>query len=225
MGSRSRNASRRTARSVSDAVSSAGEGLGAMASRTSDTAGDLASSAADTVSGVAGAASRMLGAAGETVSASASGAVEAASSAYRSAADMAASAGRRAPRAASRVQQQISELGDRYPLLLGAVTLAVGAAVGGSLRLTEGEQRLMGPLSDQLKQRAREMAGEQFSYAREAAEHFAGELGAQLGGDAEDKSADFETVIGGGKPAVASTTGDSTGPGAPGGARSPTYPL
>jgi hypothetical protein len=85
------------------------------------------------------------------------------------------------------------------------VSLAVGAAVGGSLRLSESENRLMGPASDRLKQRAKGMADEQLGLAREAAEHFASDLGSQFGTDQrqsqpQDTSADFETVIGGGQP-------------------------
>lgn len=198
--------------SVSNMASAASDGLNDVAGRASDIAGrasdvasDLASSAAETVSGVASAASRIIGAAGGTVASSASGA-------YRSAADLASSAGRRAPVAADRVQQQISELGERYPLLLGAVSLAIGAAVGGSLRLSEQENRLMGPLSGKFKQRAMEMANEQFVVAREAAQHFAGDLGAQLGSSpSRDQSADFETVIGGGKPAVTGASGNGQG--------------
>ena len=201
---------------------STGAGTRRVVSRASERAGDGASSATDTLSGAAGAAGRVVGAAGETVSSTASSAyaaaTDAASSVYRGAADLAASATRRAPEAAGRVQQQISELGERYPLLLGAVSLAVGAAVGGSLRLSESENRLMGSASDRIKQRAREMAGEQFGLAREAAEHFAGDLGmpfgtaGRTGTPPQDTSADFETVIGGGKPAVTRTTGNGGEP-------------
>jgi hypothetical protein len=145
--------------------------------------------------------------------------------AARSAADAAYSAARRAPQAPAYVGDQIAELGERYPLLLGAVSIAVGAAVGGALRLSEGENRLMGPLSDRLKERAREAADEQYHLAREAAEHFAGELQTRFAGDApsgngqdtdpgRDRSADFETVLGGGQPPVAggAQTGSSKAP-------------
>jgi hypothetical protein len=180
-----------------------------LADRASESVGSLASSAADMASGVAGTASRALGAAGEAVTSSASSAYGAASSAARSAADVAYSAARRAPQASAYVGDQVAELGERYPLLLGAVSMAVGAAVGGALRLSESENRLMGPLSDRLKQRAWEAADEQYHLAREAAEHFAGELQTRFAGDAgngedKDRSADFETVLGGGQPPVGS---------------------
>jgi hypothetical protein len=112
------------------------------------------------------------------------------------------------------VQRQLSDLGERYPLLLGAVSLAIGAAVGGSLRLSESENRLMGPTSDRFKQRAREMADEQLGVAKEAAEHFASDLGTHIrsAGQPQDPSADFETVIGGGQPAAAARApGDGQG--------------
>jgi hypothetical protein len=193
----SRSAQSRPAR---DTGSSEREGV---AGRLSETAEGVAASAADLASGVASTASRALGAAGDAVSSTASGAYGAASSVARSAADVAYSAARRAPRAPAYVQDQISDLGERYPLLLGAVSIALGAAVGGALRLSESENRLMGPISDRLKQRAREVADEQYGVAREAAEHFAGELQTRFaGGNGQDQSADFETVLGGGQPPV-----------------------
>jgi hypothetical protein len=71
----------------------------------------------------------------------------------------------------------------------------------------------MGPMSDMLKQRARELADEQFGMARDAAEQFAGDLSSQFGAGqrqepGQDTSADFETVIGGGQPEVATTGPD-----------------
>ena len=125
------------------------------------------------------------------------------------------------------MQRQLAELGERYPLLLGAMSIAIGAAVGGSLRLSESEKRLMGPASEKLKQRAREMADEQFGLAKEAAEHFTGELQTLLGtnGQPQDPSADFETVIGGGQPPAARAAGDGGTSGTAGGSRAPTPSL
>ena len=178
------------------------------ASARGETGEGFAASASEIASDVAGSASRALGAAGDAVASSASSAYGAASSVARSAADAAYSAARRAPQAPVYVGDQVAELGERYPLLLGAVSIALGAAVGGALRLSEGENRLMGPLSDRLKQRAWEVADEQYGLAREAAEHFAGELQTRFtgDGDGQDRSADFETVIGGGQPQATSQT-------------------
>jgi hypothetical protein len=201
VSSRSGAAGRAGSRAAGERASSERQERNA-AGRVSETTESVASSAADMASSVAGTASRALGAAGEAVSSTASGAYEAASSAARSAADLAYSAARRAPRATGYVQDQVSELGERYPLLLGAVSIALGAAVGGALRLSESEQRVMGPMSAKLKQRARDLAGEQFELAKEAAEHLTGELQSRFGGNGQgqDQSADFETVLGGGQP-------------------------
>jgi hypothetical protein len=199
-GSRHGGARSAPSRSAADTASSGREGV---AGRLSGTAEGVAASAADLASGIASTTSRAIGAAGDAVSSSASSAYEAASSVARSAADVAYSAARRAPRAPAYVQGQISDLGERYPLLLGAVSIALGAAVGGALRLSESENRLMGPISDRLKQRAWEVADEQYGVARQAAEHLAGELQTRFaGGNGQDQSADFETVLGGGQPPV-----------------------
>jgi hypothetical protein len=49
------------------------------------------------------------------------------------------------------------------------VGLAVGAALGGLLDPTEAENRMLGEASDRLKQRAREMVGEQYEQIIDAA--------------------------------------------------------
>jgi len=93
-------------------------------------------------------------------------------------------------------------MGRRYPFLLGAIGLSVGAAVGGSLRLTGTEKRVAGPLSGTVMRRVREAADERFADIRDTADHVATQLRTELAGrpEAEDMSADFETVLGGGKP-------------------------
>jgi hypothetical protein len=182
-------------------ASSAGDRFGDLTERAGDISDDIASSAADAASNVSRSASRAVDAAAEAASAAGSRAYRAASSAYRSAAETAYDVGRQAPRTASWLGEELSELGTRYPLLLGAVTLAIGAALGGSMRTSERENRLMGSLSDKLRQRAWDAADEQFDRAKEAAGAVADRLHAQFGPEERvDRSADFETVIGGGKP-------------------------
>ena len=66
------------------------------------------------------------------------------------------------------LQRGIVELGE-YPLLVAALGLAVGAALGGSLPPTETENRLIGETSDSLKRQAREMANAQFAEMTDAA--------------------------------------------------------
>jgi hypothetical protein len=118
-------------------------------------------------------------------------AADAASGAYRSAAD----AGRRGAEFSRRAAGQIGDLAQNYPLLLGAIGVALGAAAGLAMRPTESEDELVGRYSDALKERARSLAGEQYQEVLGAAEALADGLSTP-GGDA----ADWETVIGGGAP-------------------------
>jgi hypothetical protein len=191
---------REMADATSEMASSAGEGFGNLAERAGNVGADVASTASDTVSAIGRAAGRALDAAGEAASAAGAGALRAASSAYRSTTDTAYEVGRRAPRTASWLGDEFAGLGTRYPLLLGALSLAIGAAVGGSMRPSERENRLMGPLSDRFRQRAWDTADEQFGRAKEAAGAVADHLRSQINPERPDTSADFETVIGGGKP-------------------------
>ena len=133
-------------------------------------------------------------------------AAEAASTAYRGAAGQAAYAGRRTADLATQVADQVSDLGRNYPLLLGAIGIAAGAAVGLAMRPTESEDDLIGPYADSLKARARETFSEQYQEvmgaAEDLAEAFAGRGGDSEGGQSPGAApaADWETVIGGGAP-------------------------
>ena len=92
----------------------------------------------------------------------------------------------------------------RYPLLVATLGLSLGAVVGGSLRLTDAERGLAGPLSREVKKRALDIADERYGEFVESAEQLAGSLKARLGAETEPKdlSSDFETVLGGGPPPV-----------------------
>ena len=67
-----------------------------------------------------------------------------------------ASARRYGRRAKESAFQALSE----HPLVLGAVGLAVGAALGGALPPSETEDRLMGKTGDRLQRRAAEAGRE-----------------------------------------------------------------
>ncbi|WP_336490057.1 hypothetical protein [Methylobacterium nigriterrae] len=158
-----------------------------------DAATKLTSSAADMVSDVSDAAGRVMGSGDSRSAASASSTSQAARGVRRN-----------EPQFGGRLNDEISRMGESYPLLLAIVGLAAGAVVGGSLRLTEAEQRAMGPYSEAAKRRVRRAADEQYAQLKEAAERVAADL--QNRGAArpetEDQSGDFETVLGGGKPAA-----------------------
>ena len=128
---------------------------------------------------------------GDSVSGAADRVGEAATSAYRATADAAGSAaesiGSGASAAAQRVTEagrgardQLGQFGDstrqglgwlvrEQPLVLGAIGLAVGAAVGALLPGTDAEDRLMGETRDDLAERARATAEQGFERAKETA--------------------------------------------------------
>ena len=149
--------------------------------------------------------------AGETVSGlggSISGAAEsiggAATSAYRAVADAAGSAaesvGSGAPSTAQRLadagqgaRDQFGRLGGgtrqglgwlvrEQPLVLGAIGLAVGAAVGALLPGTDTEDRLMGESRDDLAERARATAEKGLAQAKEVAGEHVERLKDRVGG-------------------------------------------
>jgi len=129
-------------------------------------------------------------------------AAEAASSAYRGAAEQADYAARRAAGFAGWARDEVVDVAENYPLLLGAIGLAAGAAAGLALRPTQSEDELIGSYSDSLKSRARALATEQYQEvvgaAQDLAEAFTEPSGGQSPG--ADPAADWETVIGGGAP-------------------------
>lgn len=63
-------------------------------------------------------------------------------------------------------RSQFSDLMNRHPLVLGAIGLALGAAIAAALRPTETEARLVGDTSDAFKRRARELVEAQFERAQ-----------------------------------------------------------
>jgi hypothetical protein len=65
-----------------------------------------------------------------------------------------------------RAGSQLSDLFERHPLVVGALGLALGAAIAYSLRPTQAEARMVGKASDRFRSRAREMAEEQFEAQR-----------------------------------------------------------
>jgi hypothetical protein len=101
---------------------------------------------------------------------------ERASALYGNAASRAGHAADAIGSSASTVGRQVSarshdliELCREQPLVLAGIGIAVGAAIGAMLPSTEAENRLLGEASDKLKQRTRDMAGEQYDKAKTVA--------------------------------------------------------
>ena len=168
-----------------NAVGAAAERARGTASRAVDAITGAASSAAEAISdrasGAANAASRLVGGAADATSDAASGMAGTADHLLhqaREGAGRAADAGAaRADALASSAANGWNRIAAEQPLLLGALGLALGAALGAILPRTRTEDELMGRTSDELTERAgaaahsgmeraAEMAGQQLNRAQ-----------------------------------------------------------
>lgn len=182
-----RDASKRVRDDAGEAAREAWDGASDAASSATDAvsgaAGAAARGAANVASGIGDSASRVAETAGDALSSVTSSVSRATSSAYRTASRQAAYAGRRASSMTQGLPGEISNLAQSYPLLFGTVGLALGAALGGSMRLSESERRVMGPASEMLKGRARDLAQQELGHVTEIAERLGNTLQARVAGD------------------------------------------
>lgn len=144
---------------LSDVGARAGEGLRQAGGAIGETMGEVqaqvgqvVSSAYDTVASTAG---RVVDEVSDAAYAASRAAQRTASDLSRSGADLSRT-----------VRDNIAEVFDRQPLVLGALGLAIGAALAGVVPNTETENRLMGETSDALKDAAKTLASEQVDKAK-----------------------------------------------------------
>lgn len=101
------------------------------------------------------------------------------------AADSTAELGQRAADALSQARHQTEDLGKRaldtanrilheQPLVAAGIGLAIGAALGAALPATETENRLMGSTSDEIKNRARQAAADEYGQMKDTAQDIYG---------------------------------------------------
>ena len=143
-------------RSHSEPVSGAVSDVGSSVRR-------LAESGAEAASQVAGAVRQASGAVGDAASRTGAQAADALSTAYGAATGIASQSTdaianatgttamavqKTAAQWGSTVQQNLSDLFERQPLVVGAVGLAIGAGIAASIRTTEAEKRTFGNASD-----------------------------------------------------------------------------
>ena len=75
-----------------------------------------------------------------------------------------------------KAQSSLSELLERQPLVLGAVGLAIGAAIAGAFQTSDIENELVGQLSDQVKADLNTRAGAVSQSLREASDTLKAEI-------------------------------------------------
>lgn len=136
---------------VSDYAGQAYESVSGAAGAVSSTVGDYAGKVSETVTGAAGKVSESVsGVAGQ---------------AYEQLGNL----GSRAKDVAGSAQEQYEYYMDENPLAVGAVAMALGAAVGLAFPSTQVENRLMGETREQLMSKAQETAREAIDKVQQAA--------------------------------------------------------
>ena len=145
------------------------------AARVGSSVGHAANAAAETASIVAGSVREATDAVGELGSRTAGSAADAMATAYDATTDAASRTAHtisNATQAAAQalhetgtkwsttVHQNIADIFERQPLLLGAVGMAIGAGIAASIPATEVENRVMGQASDSVREAVSEKTAE-----------------------------------------------------------------
>jgi uncharacterized protein YjbJ (UPF0337 family) len=139
-------------------LATAQDKVSSAAGKVGGTVSNAAGTVADSVSNAAGAVSN-------TVSG-------AASKAYEQAGNL----GSQVQEFAGTAQEQYEYYMDENPLAVGAVALALGAAVGLAIPTTRVENQWMGATRDNLVQQAKETAGDAVGKVQQVAGEFAGQV-------------------------------------------------
>lgn len=172
-GSAGRDAGRRlgeAANAAADTMSDTADAAASAAGEARERVGEAADRARQSASSAAETAGEMAGSFTDSVQRRASTSYEAMSDSARKAASAAADSARVARQRTLNAGNALVDFCREQPLVLAGLGLAIGATLGALLPRTDAEDRLLGESSDALKQRAQDVASEQYEAAKEAAE-------------------------------------------------------
>ncbi|HEY0845888.1 MAG TPA: DUF3618 domain-containing protein [Noviherbaspirillum sp.] len=119
-----------------------------------------------------------------------------------------------------RTKDRVGQFADEQPLVLGALGIALGAALGALLPTTRRENELMGRTRDDLLDRAKETAREQADHVKqsaqrvaEAAKQEAGRFKEEASSEMQNKAQSGTAPAGSASPGTTETTHFGSGPG------------
>jgi gas vesicle protein len=134
-----------------------------------DVAGSVSGAAGNAYESVSGAASGALDTVGDAASSAYEGVTDAAGNAYGTVTDVAGRAYERVGDLGSTAREQYDYYIEENPMAVGAVALALGAAVGLSIPSTRYEGQLVGETRDHLVSKAQNAAGDLINRVKEVA--------------------------------------------------------
>lgn len=171
-----------SAGTVSSTVTSAGSSLEEAASAASDRVSQVVSSVGSKVADIKEKVSKTT---------------QKVSNAVQSARDRSRQVGDSAGRAAGHVRGSYAYLRDEQPLALGAIGLAVGAALAAAAPRTRQEDQLMGETSDRLAEEAKATGREQLDKLKQAATAGEEAVASAVNGSKVDHPAGSQGLVGG----------------------------
>jgi len=195
----------RVGSTLSSGANMVSDGLSSAASHTGETARNTGSAAGDAASSTGSQASSAFSSAYEGVGSAASSAYQGVGSAAGRARELLSETGASLSAAARTAQERgyslgrtlqsdLAEIFEKQPLLLGAVGIAIGAALAAAVPTTDAENRLMGDTSESLKEQAKQMASQQMARAKTMGSEFVQEVSRQASAEGLTPSAAGDAV-------------------------------
>ena len=183
------------ANAAADTMSDTADAAASAAGDARDRAGQAAGRATQSASDAVDTAGEMAGSFADSVQRGASTSYEAMSDGARKTATAAADSARAARQRTLQASNALAEFCREQPLVLAGLGLAIGATLGALLPQTEAEDPLLGQTSDELKERAREVASEQYEAAKKVGERAldtAQEEAARKGGGKQKEATSYD---------------------------------